>query len=418
MTKKLLSLLVAALMVLALVPMGSLAFGLSPDKGFTRVAGRDVVTVTLTAGDVWGDGSGYQMLLDADATAYGTIIPETGGLTSSGNASAATYAEFEYKIPENADGSCSTTNIVLENSVTITIPAGTYDWCITNPTPGSRMWIASSNGTIGGRADDFVFANGGTYEFIVSLGGSNDQVDLEAFVPGQATMPTNLTADPAATYANIAWDNSENPASYNLRYRPYVDPATQGADWSMNLDNYQDVSANFMIYDVDGDGENWGLAYADEGQYNICFYSESWSSSTYDNLSPDNWLITPEVALSGTLKFNTWNGDPSWPDQIAVYVAPADFESLDDFVKISGDIVPGADPEEYEFDLSGFEGSGVIAFRHYGVTGMYCIYVSDVKVEIPGAPEIQDWVVVENVENPCTIEGLTPETEYEVQVMA
>ena len=41
--------------------------------------------VTLTAPDIWGDGTGYQMLLDADATAYGTIIPETGALTTSGN---------------------------------------------------------------------------------------------------------------------------------------------------------------------------------------------------------------------------------------------------------------------------------------------------------------------------------------------
>ena len=35
-------------------------------------------TIILTAGDVWGDGSGYQMLLDADATAYGTVINPNG----------------------------------------------------------------------------------------------------------------------------------------------------------------------------------------------------------------------------------------------------------------------------------------------------------------------------------------------------
>ena len=43
-------------------------------------------SVTLTAPDIWGDGSGYQMLLDEDAIAYGSIIPETGGLTTTGNA--------------------------------------------------------------------------------------------------------------------------------------------------------------------------------------------------------------------------------------------------------------------------------------------------------------------------------------------
>ena len=144
--------------------------------------------VTLTAGDVWQDGSGYQMLLDADAAAYGTIIPETGGLTTSGDASAETYAEFEYKIPTNADGSLTTSNIVLDDSVTIEIPGGTYDWCITNPTPGDRMWIASANGTVGGRYDDFVFENGKDYTFVVELSGSNDKVDL--FASGEVAVIT------------------------------------------------------------------------------------------------------------------------------------------------------------------------------------------------------------------------------------
>ena len=125
-----------------------------------QVANRDEVpagyaSVTLAAEDVWQDGSGYQMLLDADATAYGTIIPETGGLTTSGDAPAGVYDEFEYKIPENADGALTTTNIVLDDAITILIPAGVYDWCITNPTPGDRLWIASSNGNIPGRYDDF-----------------------------------------------------------------------------------------------------------------------------------------------------------------------------------------------------------------------------------------------------------------------
>ena len=88
------------------------------------VANRDEVpagyaSVTLNAADVWQDGTGYQMLLDADATAYGTIIPETGGLTTSGDAPAGVYDEFEYKIPENADGALATANILIDEAVTI-----------------------------------------------------------------------------------------------------------------------------------------------------------------------------------------------------------------------------------------------------------------------------------------------------------
>ena len=380
--------------------------------------------VTLTAGNVWDDGTGYQMLLDADATAYGTIIPETGGLSTSGDVPAETYAEFEYKIPENADGALATTNIVMNSSVTITIPAGTYDWCITNPTPDDRVWIASSNGTVGGRADDFEFVSGVAYEFVVSLGGQNDQVDLVVDYPTAPALPTNVNVTPTATTGDVAWTPSVNNETWNLRWRPWTDPALLNPDWNMNVDNYQDIVGDFMIYDADGDGENWGLAYADDANYDVCFYSESWSSNTWAALTPDNWLITPAVGMGGTLKFKTWNASASYLDQIYVYYAPASAVSgetfnTDDFIMISdGAIAPGTAPEEYEFDLSDYEGMGVIAFRHYGVSDMYSINVGYIEITVPGAQELAEWTVVENVTNPYTIEGLTPETKYEVQVQA
>ncbi len=136
--------------------------------------------VTLTAGDVWSDGTGYQMLLDADANTFGGIIPEINPLTNSGNASAEVYAAFEYKIPEKADGALNTQNIVLNKSVTIDIPAGTYDWCITNPSPESEtMFIASFHGNVGGRQDDYVFEAGKHYVFTVRPDGDYDRVDVE-----------------------------------------------------------------------------------------------------------------------------------------------------------------------------------------------------------------------------------------------
>ena len=140
----------------------------------------NTATVTLTAGNVWGDGTGYQMLLDADANTFGSIIPNINPLSNSGDVPAEVYAAFEYKIPGNADGALSTQNIVLNNSVTIEIPAGTYDWCITNPSPEYNiMFIASNHGNIGGRKDDYVFEAGMHYVFTVSIDGDYDRVDVE-----------------------------------------------------------------------------------------------------------------------------------------------------------------------------------------------------------------------------------------------
>ena len=170
------------------------------------------VTVILTAGDVWGDGSGYQMLLDADANAYGTTIPTTGALSTNCSGNDAIYGEFEYKIPTNADGNCSTQNIVMNNSVTITIPAGTYDWCVTNPTPGDRIWIASAQGNVGGRQNDYVFEAGKTYEFTASLQGSNDAVNVTI------TDSKGVVANTVAPMPNNDAKNINNVVKVNNGY--------------------------------------------------------------------------------------------------------------------------------------------------------------------------------------------------------
>ena len=386
---------------------------------FNAVPKADVpagyASVTLTAGDVWGDGSGYQMLLDEDAIAYGSIFQETGPLTTSGDATAETYAEFEYKIPENADGAMATQNIVINNSVTILIPAGVYDWCITNPTPGDRIWIASGNGSIGGRADDFEFADGAAYEFVVSLGGSNDQVDLVVDDPTAPAVPTDVTVEPTATTGVVSWVPGVNNDTWNLRWRPWVDPALQNKFWDLPYPGYEDQIADWIIYDADGDGNNWGLAYSSDAQDDLCFVSSSYSGGA---LTPDNWLFTPEVPLGGTLKFDAWQQSATYPDKIMVYVCTnPDWESVDEFVAVSEFIQPaGTTATNYEIDLSEYEGMGVIAFRHYDCTDQWSIYLDNIAVEIPGAVEPFEWTLCENVANPYTIEGLVPETKYEVQV--
>ena len=377
-------------------------------------------SITLAAGDVWQDGSGYQMLLDADANTYGTVIPETGGLTTGGNASDATYAEFEYKIPENADGDMATTNIVLNDAVTILIPAGIYDWCITNPTPGDRVWIASSNGSIPGRYDDFEFAAGGTYIFTVSLGGSNDRVDLEILDPNAPVVPTNLTVDPAATTADVAWENDHDMA-FNLRYRPWTDMSGGPHEWHFGIDTYEaEIDEGFWSYDADGDGFNWGLAYSSDAQDDVCFYSGSYVDGYAT--SPDNYLGTPTVALKGQLKFTLWGRSDYFPENLMVYAMLGEEVNLDNLVPLfDADIISTVNPVEYTVDLSQFNGEmGCIVFRNYGTYDEWELYLDDIYVGDPNdAIQPEEWIYVNDLPGTnYTIEGLTPETTYEVEVQS
>ena len=84
--------------------------------------------------------------------------------------------------------------------ITIEVPAGTYDWCIANPTPGDRIWIASAQGNIGGRADDYEFEAGYTYNFTVYLLGQNDATDVE-IIPGGGETPV-ITDSPTPVITN------------------------------------------------------------------------------------------------------------------------------------------------------------------------------------------------------------------------
>ena len=429
--KKLLFVLLTAALAL---PMTAQLKGQAPDfrtgkvsapaittlqRNHAVVANRDEVpagyaSVTLNAADVWGDGSGYQMLLDADATAYGTIIPETGGLTTSGDAPAGVYDEFEYKIPENADGALTTANILIDEAVTILIPAGTYDWCITNPTPGDRLWIASANGNIPGRYDDFEFVDGGIYTFYVTFGGQNDQVDLEVYDPNAPVMPMNVTAD---ENGNVAWENDHDPA-FNLRYRPYDPNIGYNMFWDFDSDESLE---GWKVYDADADGMTWRLTdYGVDGSY--CITSDSYYSGAR---TPDNWAFSPEVELGGTLTFKTSNYSSSYLDKFTVCVCVGEFETEDGvdvskFVEISDFIQPGTDWEEITIQLpEDLRGEmGYFAFHHYDCYDEWRVNIDDVSYDVPGNTPAE-WIVVDGIEgNDYTIEGLEDGVTYEVQVQA
>ena len=390
----------------------------TPYTGVLRATRADVpegyAQVTLTAGDVWEDGTGYQMLLDADATAYGNQIPTTGAMTSSGDVDATVYAEFEYKIPENADGSLSTTNIVLNNSVTILIPAGTYDWCITNPSPGDRMWIANDAGNVGGRADDYVFKSRCSYEFTVYMGSDgHDATDVEIDDPTAPVVP-EITVTPSDKTAYVEWAPDANATGWNLRWRPWTDLSGNPHEWTFPAATLDDELEGWWTYDMDGDGQNWGLAYTDNAETDVCLVSGSYTSS--GACSPDNWIGTPDVPLKGELHFTMWGHSASYPEVVQVYAMVGE----DLYQLFEDSLITTTTHTVYTVDLSAFGGvEGCIVFRNYSTYDQWSVYIDDVFIGDPNAEIIEPapWNYEYNITDPnFTIRGLIPETKYEVQV--
>ena len=420
-------------------------------------------SITLTASDVWGDGSGYQMLLDADAKAYGTIIPQSGNLTESGDADESVYAEFEYKIPEQADGSLTTTNIVVNNSITISIPAGKYDWCVTNPNPGKKMWIVTGNG----RQNDYFFEPGKHYEFVVTRAMIGDQVNI--------TITDNPIADEEGwTYINDATSNSVcigdlkaetmymvqvqavgedtwTPYAYfttlNMNAMPIQVKATditghsaeiswlaRGAEEKWNLryrknvgvDNYDfedGMLEGWTTIDNDGDGRTWKLWTAEKAKADLwhsgtyCMMSESFKTegNVSEGLDPDNWLVSPQFELGGSLSFWMRSAIADYPDNFAVYLSTTG-SSVDDFtIELQPETTAEGEYVNYTIDLSAYSGKGYVAFRHFNSSDMYYLLLDDVTLTEPDAVVFR-WTTAAEVTNPYVLKGLSPSTKYEVEV--
>ena len=345
-----------------------------------------MIVLNVNAGEtgVFQDGSGYQMLLDADATAYGNEIPAQGPLTQSGNAPAGLYDIFEYKIPENADGILTTSNIVVSGMDYVLVPAGTYDWCITNPTPGDRIWIASDSGSIGGRANDYTFEAGNTYTLTVSLDGQYDRTDITV-TPG-IEEPTP-TATPAIT-------PTPTPA-------PTPDPGATG--WGFETDPFAE---GWTIRDDDGDGYNWEWMDASASDYNVyegthCMASASFQNSAFGGgtaLNPDNWLISPAFTAGSTVTFWYAGQDPNYAaETFGVYVI-ANGTTSDEL----GHFTASNTYQQGSVDISAYAGQTVqVAFRHYGVTDMFRLNLD--LVEVSGGGSTPN-TPVPPTENPVTPE--------------
>ncbi|MBR5983480.1 MAG: DUF2436 domain-containing protein [Bacteroidales bacterium] len=145
----------------------------------------DQALVILSIGDVWGDGTGYQLLIDTD---------NAGWEEQTGPACSSSYTQWEYMIPANA--SANDANVVINTTESLYITPGTYSYLILNPSCGSgngTNWIAS-NQCDESNATDYTFEAGKMYTFTVALSGQNDCVTLTVEdIPTTPTIATTTT---------------------------------------------------------------------------------------------------------------------------------------------------------------------------------------------------------------------------------
>lgn len=151
----------------------------------------------------------------------------------------------------------------------------------------------------------------------------------------------------------------------------------------------EDVPSGWTLIDNDGDGNNWyvlnnsqseqGGFVVHSGQGHIT--SASWASVA---LTPDNWLITPAVNLTGpaTLSFWVAGQDPSWASEnFSVLLSTSGTTVADFTTTLLSNQTSTETMTQYSVNLSQFAGQTVyIAFRHHNITDMFRLNLDDVEI--------------------------------------
>ncbi|MDY6411768.1 MAG: choice-of-anchor J domain-containing protein [Bacteroidales bacterium] len=353
---------------------------------------------TWSATDIFlGNGSyftsgGYSIYGSGNQIFYVTNCTQVKSMIKDGNANA-TLAIYE--CTKGSDG-------------TLTAATTATDTKTGNCSSSSPNVITSS--TIdASKIYKVVLTGGGSYPDLLEIGFKTPLNPLG--------MPAITNVDPTTTTAEVTWTSGENNVGWNLRYREYVEQENS----TPFFESFENGLNEWTLVDTDGDGNNWrqfdptnfrNSSYtAYDGQY--VAMSRSWQNSTA--LTPDQWMISPQIEdLGGTLKYYIMD-DGSYQEKYRIYVSTSGTD-ISSFQPVTEDMYSPASTSwtEVTIDLSQYAGkAGYIGFRHYDCSDEDFMLIDALGLYKGSEGE---WIYINNVTSPYTINGLTPETTYEVQV--
>lgn len=173
----------------------------------------------------------------------------------------------------------------------------------------------------------------------------------------------------------------------------------QDLTFDFEAETTQVTPEGWTLIDADGDENNWYIL-KDAGDPIMAGHSGTgfFTSASYAGsaLTPDNWLITPKITVSGSvLTFWVCAQDATWAgEKYGIYISTTDTE-VESFTELmvetltaKGDVknagAKGTNEQgawyEKTVDLSEYTGDVYLAFRHFDCTDMFRINLDDVVI--------------------------------------
>lgn len=177
-------------------------------------------------------------------------------------------------------------------------------------------------------------------------------------------------------------------SGYVIFNAPFYNTGTDGYAFDFENDFVEGRLLNWNTIDADGDSYNWmlspiGEGYGRNGSDGVVM---SYSYSNYAGaLNPDNYLVSPQLAITANNHYVTFYGsalDEQYPaDHFGLAVSatgmPGSFTMLQEWTMTAKQ----GGWHEYSVDLASYVGQEIyIAIRHFNSQDNFCLCIDDVFV--------------------------------------
>ena len=133
------------------------------------------------------------------------------------------------------------------------------------------------------------------------------------------------------------------------------------------------------------------------------YISASTSGGSGTAVTPDNYLVSPQIELGGSFSFYAASRMSNYPaEKFTVYVSQTGNTSASNFTTDLLTVTLSDNSwQQYTVNLSAYSGQGYVAIRHYDCTDQHLLYIDDVTVvgpsEDPGTTTTPTALLTANV---------------------
>lgn len=152
--------------------------------------------------------------------------------------------------------------------------------------------------------------------------------------------------------------------------------------------------------------------------------TSSGGNGLYGDITPNDYLVSPQVKLGGVISFWAKGLDPvDFAENFSVYVSTSGntigyYDNPFANNVIASNIVTTAKWTRYVFDLGAYSGNGYVAIRHHNCTGQDQLCIDDIVIREPGTNDSWSSTVTlpANSTSYSFPNNLSATTAYQVEV--